>query len=74
MEEQGLEEIVGTINSVIYKNEENGYTVLRLETDSGEDVTVVGCVPYAAPGESLIAHGSWASHACSADTEKGQRR
>ena len=63
MEEQGLEEIVGTINSVIYKNEENGYTVLRLETDSGEDVTVVGCVPYAAPGESLIAHGSWASHA-----------
>jgi len=63
MEEQGLSEIVGTISSVIYKNEDNGYTVLRLDTDSGEQVTVVGCVPYAAPGESLIAHGSWASHA-----------
>ena len=63
MEEQGLAELVGTISSVIYNNEDNGYTVLRLTTDSGEDVTVVGCVPYAAPGESLIAHGSWGSHA-----------
>ena len=63
MEENGLTEIVGTIRSVIYTNEDNGYTVLRLETDSGEDATLVGCVPYAAPGEAVIAHGSWTSHA-----------
>jgi exodeoxyribonuclease V alpha subunit len=63
MEENGLTEIVGAIRSVIYSNEDNGYTVLRLETDSGEDVTLVGCVPYAAPGESVIAHGSWETHA-----------
>lgn len=63
MEENGLTEIVGTIRSVIYTNEDNGYTVLRLETDSGEEETLVGCVPYAAPGEAVIAHGAWTSHA-----------
>ena len=63
MEENGLTEIVGTIRSVIFSNEDNGYTVVRLETDGGEEITLVGCVPYAAPGESVIAHGSWESHA-----------
>lgn len=57
-----LLEISGTIDSVIYKNEENGYTVLRLRDGNGELVTVVGCFPYAAPGESLIADGSWTTH------------
>lgn len=63
MDDKGLSELVGTISSVIFTNEENGYTVLRVQNDSGEDVTVVGCIPYAAPGESLIAHGAWGSHA-----------
>ena len=32
----------GTVSAVIYRNEENGYTILRLETtDEGEEVTVV---------------------------------
>ena len=33
--------LTGTIESIVYRNEENGYTVSRLETDNG-DVTVVG--------------------------------
>ena len=37
--------IDGTISSVIYQNEENGYTVLRLVTSDGEAVTVVGAIP-----------------------------
>lgn len=62
--EQELEliELSGTIDSVIYKNEENGYTVLRLRDGNGENVTVVGCFPYAAPGESMIASGTWVNH------------
>ena len=33
----------GTVSAVIYRNEENGYTILPLETtDEGEEVTVVG--------------------------------
>ena len=30
MDENELLELSGTVDSVIYKNEENGYTVLRL--------------------------------------------
>lgn len=56
------ENIIGTIASVIFQNEENGYTVLRLVTDEGELVTVVGCIPCAAPGEELSAVGSFVTH------------
>ena len=52
----------GTVQSVIFQNEENGYTVLRLVTEEGELVTVVGCVPCAAPGEHLGVSGAWETH------------
>ena len=58
-----LTELSGTIDSVIYKNEENGYTVLRLKDGDGGTVTVVGCFPYAAAGESMIVSGNWMTHA-----------
>ena len=35
---------------------------LRLVTDDGELLTLVGCVPCAAPGENLTATGSFSSH------------
>ena len=54
--------INGTIASVVYQNEENGYTVLRLVTTDGEAVTVVGSIPCAAPGEDLTVSGRWVSH------------
>ena len=57
-----LTELAGSVQSVIYKNEENGYTVLRLVDQNGEMVTVVGCFPYAAAGESMIVSGSWTTH------------
>ena len=56
-------EINGIISSVIYLNDENGYAVVRIETDSGEMVTAVGCLPYIAPGEMISAEGSWVTHA-----------
>lgn len=49
--------IMGTVLSVVFQNEENGYAVLRLVTDDGELLTLVGCVPCAAPGENLTATG-----------------
>ena len=42
--------IEGTVENVVFQNEENGYTVLSLLTDQGEVVTVVGCIPFAAAG------------------------
>ncbi len=52
----------GTVNSLIFQNEENGYTVLRLDTTDGDQITVVGCIPCAAPGEELIVTGEWKHH------------
>ena len=60
-----MEELVtweGTVHSIIFENAENGYTVLRLLTGEGEVVTVVGCIPCAAPGEHLTVSGVWETH------------
>ena len=61
-QETELIELAGSVDSVIYKNDENGYTVLRLVDTNGELVTVVGCFPYAAAGESMIISGVWTTH------------
>ena len=61
-QETELIELAGSVDSVIYKNEENGYTVLRLVDSNGELVTVVGCFPYPAAGESMIISGVWTTH------------
>ncbi len=54
--------IAGRISSVVYKNDDTGYAVLRLEMPDGALVTAVGCLPYAAPGEELEAAGQWVTH------------
>ena len=59
----GEQTIMGTVLAVVFRNEENGYAVVRLVTDEGELVTVVGCIPCAAPGEYLSAVGEFVSHA-----------
>ena len=40
----------GTVSAVIYQNEENGYTILRLDCGE-EETTVVGSMPGVSPGE-----------------------
>lgn len=62
-EKRERNEIVGTVTAVIFRNEENGYTVLRLDTDAVGEVTVVGCIPGITPGETLEAEGRWMKHA-----------
>ncbi len=63
MREQELEKLEGQVASVIYFNDDNGYTVLRLDVDDGSQAIVVGCIPMAAPGESMTVWGSWTRHA-----------
>lgn len=59
--QDALENISGTVAAVIFTNEENGYTVLRMEGEDGP-FTAVGCIPYAAPGENYDMVGSWGVH------------
>ena len=55
--------VEGSVDAVIFQNEENGYTVLLLRVD-GEDepITVVGCIPCAAAGEGMTVTGVWVNH------------
>ena len=55
-------QLVGTVKNLIFQNEENGYTVLRLDVGGEEPITVVGCLPFAAPGEGLTVEGVWERH------------
>ena len=55
--------VEGCVDAVIYQNEENGYTVLRIDAGDQGGVTVVGCMPGIAPGESISVRGKWMRHA-----------
>ena len=56
-----METIEGFVDHIIYRNEENGYTVLVLETQSGEE-TLVGSFRFIEEGESVRAEGEYGSH------------
>ena len=46
-----LSQVAGTVTAVLFRNEDNGYTVLRLDEGDGCELTVVGCIPGISPGE-----------------------
>ena len=51
--EQESQMIQGTVLAVIYQNPENGYCVLKVRSEQGEAVTVVGVIPMCVVGERL---------------------
>ncbi len=57
-DEQKLE---GTVEYITFHNEQNGFTVLELSTDS-ELITVVGTFPMISVGETLELVGSFDTH------------
>lgn len=56
-------ELSGTVERVIYSNEENGYTIIDMATDSGDIVTAVGVMPFIGEGEALKVYGKWVHNA-----------
>lgn len=57
--------VEGVLERITYANEENGYTVARVDTGrgGGDLLTVVGALLGAQVGESLRMEGRWGSHA-----------
>lgn len=51
----------GYVEHIIYRNEENGYSVLNLVSD-GEEITAVGTFHYISEGEFLELEGSYTEH------------
>lgn len=62
-DKEGLLSIEGSVEKIIYQNEENGYTVCEIFTPSDEIFTLVGNMPYLSDGETVSALGSWVNHA-----------
>ena len=52
--------IEGTVAEIVFRNQENGYTVLTLNDNN--DTTVVGTLPFLSPGELIRFNGRWTSH------------
>ena len=54
--------VAGTVVSIIYQNEDNGYTVCEIETAEGAEITVTGVLPFLTEGDKITARGSWVHH------------
>ncbi len=52
----------GTVAAIIYRNEENGYTVISLDTVDGDNITCVGTFPALSVGAVLTVTGSVSVH------------
>ncbi len=57
-----MDTVSGYVDHIIYRNEENGYTVLALE-EEGTEITCVGTFQYIGQGEAIEAQGHYTEHA-----------
>ena len=55
------EQLEAIIEETIFRNEENGYSVVQAKAGR-ESVTVVGALPALAPGEQVSLSGGWVEH------------
>ena len=58
-----MDRFKGYVNKIVYRNEDNGYTVFELNIDSDDYLTCVGSVPYITEGEFVEVTGSYSEHA-----------
>lgn len=52
MDEKEYVELRGTVEQIVFSNEENGYAVLRLLSQEGAEITATGTFPGIGLGES----------------------
>ncbi len=70
-----MEELKGVVSDIVFRNDENGWTVLELTPSAGSQltftalaaqgdgvVTAVGSLPAVAPGQTVELTGQWVSH------------
>ncbi len=59
--ENDVLQLTGMVDHIVYSNDDNGWTVLELDTGEAV-VTVVGTFPQVQVGETLRVQGSWTNH------------
>ena len=60
---QSAANLDGTLERIVFHNEENGYSVLRFKTAAGDNYTVVGNIADPQVGSSLKLTGEWVDNA-----------
>ena len=55
-------ELEGQIETIIYYNEINSYTIAKLHTESAGEMTIVGYLPFVNVGDSLTVYGEYVTH------------
>lgn len=58
-----IEQLVCTIHNIIFRNGDNGYSVLEAKDSSKKTVTVIGLLADVTPGTILTAEGEWKTDA-----------
>lgn len=56
-----MDKLQGMVSDIVFKNEENGYTIAYLANENDE-ITIVGCMPTLSVGESIEIEGKWVNH------------
>ncbi len=56
-----METIKGYVEHIVFRNEDNGYTVFQLNNEDG-DLTCVGAIPYLSEGELVEVQGEYTTH------------
>ena len=51
----------GTIEDIIFRNEENAYTIAKMESE-GETITIVGYIPFVNAEENIKVSGDFIYH------------
>ena len=59
IEDDSETSLEGSIEAVIYSNEENGYSICDMATSDDKIVTVVGIMPFVSAGDSISVVGKW---------------
>lgn len=59
--EKDLLILQGTVDTIVYHNDDNGYTVCLIDAD-GENYTAVGIMPYVNEGEYVVLKGNFTVH------------
>ena len=62
MDEREYLLVRGTVEQIVFYNQENGYAVLRLASDNGAEVTATGTFPNIGLGEEVVLTGFWVTH------------
>ena len=52
----------GEINKIVYQNPEGSYSVVKMLDAENSELTLVGCMPGSAEGQTIEAKGVWESH------------